>query len=70
MRLRGSNKRLTDAQKDLLDCIYDLAQSRNVEFNCEDKNINKYFEKNVKKRSIIRNRGQNIKEFVDGVEAR
>ena len=70
MRLRGSNKRLTDAQKDLLDCVCDLAQSRNVEFNCDDKNINKYFEKNVRKKSIIRNREQNIKEFGDGVEAR
>lgn len=70
MSLHGSNKRLTDAQKDLLDCVCDLAQSRNVEFNCDDKNINKYFEKNVRKRSIIRNRGQNIKEFGDGVEAR
>ena len=46
--LSRNDKKLTDAQNDLLSYISKLAQSRKVIFNCKDKSINRYLSKTIK----------------------
>lgn len=54
LKLGNNIKEYTDAQNDLVASISELAQSYGIDFNCKDKNINRYLSNNIGKRKRIR----------------